>query len=83
MTTLNKIQDTVSARVRAVMAARRLDQTVVSTSLGISHDALSRRLNGSVAFSIAEIEKFAKLTGYKPGDFIAESFALIPLSKAA
>lgn len=83
MTTLTKLQDTVAERVRAVMAARRLGLSAVSSSLGISHDALSRRLNGSVAFSIAEIEKFAALTGYKPGDFVAESFAILPMGRAA
>ena len=83
MTTSNKIQDTAAERVRAVMAARKLGLSAVSTSLGISRDQLSRRLNGSVAFSVAEIEKFARLTGYKPADFIADSFAIIPMSRAA
>lgn len=83
MTTLTRLQNTVAERVRAVMAARRLGLAAVSASLGISYDALSRRLNGAVAFSVAEIEKFARLTGYKPGDFIADSFTIIPMSRAA
>lgn len=83
MTKLTQVQDTVAERIRAVMAARKLGLSSVSVSLGISHDALSRRLNGSVAFSVAEIEKFARFTGYKPADFIADSFTILPVGRAA
>lgn len=83
MNNLTSLQETVAERIRAVIAAKRLRCSVVSDSLGISPTALSHKLNGSSAFSVAEIERFAAITGYKPVDFIAESFALIPLIKAA
>lgn len=83
MSTNTSLQQTVAARVRAVMAARKLDLTDVSGPLGISTNALSRRLNGRVSFSIAEIEKLAHILGYSPSDFLAASFTIVPVSKAA
>lgn len=78
-----KLQNTVTERVRAVMAARKLGQADVAGSLGMSQGALSRRLTGSVAFNIADIEQFAFITGYDPGVFFAKSFDLEPTSEAA
>jgi transcriptional regulator with XRE-family HTH domain len=83
MSKSNKLSETVAARIRAVMAARQLGLSDISEFLNMSSDAVSRRLNGKVEFSLSEIEKFAFATGYSPSDFLASSFSLIPVWQAA
>lgn len=65
------------------MAARRLGLSDISEFLNMSPDAVSRRLNGKVEFSLSEIDKFAAATGYLPSDFLATNFSLVPLGQAA
>lgn len=83
MSTQTSLQQTVAARVRAVMAARQLDLADISEPLGLSNDALSRRLNGRVGFSIRDIEGISQLLGYEPAEFFADSFEIIPMRRAA
>ena len=39
-------------------------------------DVVSRRINGKVDLSLTDVETFAKLTGYQPGDFLNDQFVL-------
>lgn len=79
-TNLNQI---VAARIRAVMASQKLTAATVAESLGYSRYAMSSRLTGKVDFSLSDIDRFSKLTGYSPSDLTSEQFNLVTLSKAA
>lgn len=65
------------------MAAEGLTNAVVSESLGISRYALTSRLAGRVGFSLTDLDRFAKLTGYKADEFMATTFCLLPVGKVA
>ncbi|MBF6368369.1 helix-turn-helix transcriptional regulator [Nocardia puris] len=49
----------VAANVRAAAARKRATQTALAASLGISQQALSRRLLGHVEFRIDELHALA------------------------
>lgn len=51
----------VAANVRAEIARRRIRQVDVAASLGMSQQALSRRLTGEVAFDVGELHEVAAL----------------------
>lgn len=50
---------TVDERVRALAAARRASQETLGQVLGISQQAVSRRLSGQVDFRLAELQTLA------------------------
>lgn len=52
-------RDTVAANVRAEVARRRARQTDLAALLGISQQAMSRRLTGEVAFDVDELQALA------------------------
>ena len=79
----NSLAVEVAARVRAVIAAQGLTRAEVSESLGISKYALTQRLTGKVGFTLSDLDRFASLTGYKADDFLADTFAIIPICRAA
>ncbi|MCT6836115.1 MAG: helix-turn-helix transcriptional regulator [Bifidobacteriales bacterium] len=68
------LSQTVASRLRAVMGAQRIRVAELSRVWGQSVDMTSRRLNGDVEIRLGEIGVFAKLTGYRPEDFLAERF---------
>lgn len=83
MNKADTLPDTVAARIRAVMAARKLNLADISGFLGLSKDAVSRRLNGRAEFSLSQIERFAYATGYKPSDFLENTFSLFEVGEAS
>ena len=68
---MTKLSEQTAARIRAVMAARK-----ISVADYAKQTVVSRRINGKVDLSLTDIETFAKLTGYQPGDFLNDQFVL-------
>jgi transcriptional regulator with XRE-family HTH domain len=61
----------VAATIRAEMARRSLTQRDVANHLGMSHAALYRRLNGTIALDTDELAKLAALFGMDARDLLA------------
>jgi energy-converting hydrogenase Eha subunit A len=53
----------VAAEVRAEMARQRVSQQPIADALGISRQALSRRMTGEIPFDVAELESIAGFLG--------------------
>lgn len=73
---MTKLSEQAAARIRAVMAARKISVADYAKQTGQSVDVVSRRINGKVDLSLTDIETFAKLTGYQPGDLLNDQFVL-------
>ena len=73
---MTKLSEQAAARIRAVMAARKISVADYAKQTGQSVDVVSRRINGKVDLSLTDIETFAKLTGYQPSDFLNDQFIL-------
>lgn len=73
---MTKLSEQAAARIRAVMAAQKISVADYAKQTGQSVDVVSRRINGKVDLSLADVETFAKLTGYQPGDFLNNQFIL-------
>lgn len=71
-----KLNEKAAARIRAVMAAEKISVSDYAARTNQSVDVVSSRINGRVELSLGDIETFAKLTGYKPSDFLSEQFIL-------
>ena len=79
---MTKLSEQAAARIRAVMAARKISVADYAKQTRQSVDVVSRRINGKVDLSLTDIETFAKLTGYQPGDFLNDQFVLGTQQKA-
>lgn len=79
---MTKLSEQAAARIRAVMAAQKISVADYAKQTGQSVDVVSRRINGKVDLSLADVETFAKLTGYQPGDFLNDQFVLGAQQKA-
>lgn len=73
---MTKLSEQAAARIRAVMAAQKISVADYAKQTGQSVDVVSRRINGKVDLSLADVETFANLTGYQPGDFLNNQFIL-------
>lgn len=73
---MTKLSEQAAARIRAVMAAQKISVADYAKQTGQSVDVVSRRINGKVDLSLTDIETFANLTGYQPGDFLNDQFVL-------
>lgn len=62
----------VAAEVRAEMARRRITQSDVGKSLGLSTAAVSRRLRGVVPFDVNELSTIAALLGVPAGTLLVD-----------
>lgn len=78
MANTKTLNDTVAARIRAVMGAKKISVADYAKALGQSQDMTSRRINGSVELKLGEIECFAKLAGYSYRDFFNDTFEIKP-----
>lgn len=63
----------VAANVRAEAARRRLTQTALAGKLGISQEALSRRLTGRVPISVDELVDYASALGVSPSELLTRT----------
>lgn len=66
----NPTAQRVACTVRARMAERRVTQAAVAQRLGMSQAAVSRRLSGSVAFDVNELDAVADLVGVPVTDLL-------------
>ena len=53
----------VASSVRAEMARRKITQTELAESLGMTQPAISRRMSGAVPFDTEELGQIADLLG--------------------
>lgn len=53
--------EAIAGNVRAEAARHRIKQSDVGAALGLDQSAVSRRMNGQVPFTAAELEAVAKL----------------------
>jgi len=65
----------VIENVRAAMQRKGLTQAEVGTALGLSQDAISRRLLGKARFQLLELRELADLLGVSVTTLIRESAA--------
>lgn len=65
----------VSARVRAVLAARRLSARSVAEQLGWTQSYMARRVNDKAPFSVADLEALAEFLGLSVEFFVSEERA--------
>lgn len=52
---------TVAANIRAEMGRRQISQTALAEAIGISQPGVSKRLKGSVAWTLPELTKVAEV----------------------
>ena len=70
---MTKLSEQAAARIRAVMAARKISVADYAKQSNQSADVV---INGKVDLSLTDIEAFANLTGYQPSDFLNNQFIL-------
>ena len=63
----------VAENVRAEVARHRLPQSAIAEALGLSQQAVSRRLTGGVPFELDEVQAIAGLIGVPTALLLAES----------
>lgn len=63
----------VAAEIRTALALRRITQTQAAAALGVSQQALSRRLVGAVPLTVDELMALAKLLDVDPAWLLARS----------
>lgn len=68
--TVDRINQDVSAEVRAMMARKRITGKSLAARLGMTEMALSRRINGSVDFSVGELVAVAVELGCDVADLL-------------
>ncbi len=74
------LNERVAAEVNALRGRHRLPQWRLAAVLGVAQPQLSKRLNGTVAFTTDEIEKLAayfvvspaQLMGYRDDDWVPD-----------
>jgi hypothetical protein len=62
-----------NARLRAVLAARGLDQLDVGRVLNLPASSVSRRFNGLIPWRFSELQKIAAHLGLKVADITDET----------
>lgn len=70
----------VSDRFRAVLSSQHISIAEYAKRTGQSRDAANRRINGNVPLSLADLNEFCTVTGYKPYELLQEEFVLKPLA---
>lgn len=73
---MNEVRRNVSAAVRVEMARNSLRQADVAEALGLSQQAVSRRLKGAVSFDADELVTLAALFGVPASALIDQPEAM-------
>lgn len=63
----------VAANVRAEMARRQVTQATLAAALGVTQQAVSRRLRGDVDFTVSELQAVADVLEVPVADLIPAS----------
>ncbi|MET8908353.1 helix-turn-helix transcriptional regulator [Micromonospora sp. NPDC004551] len=63
----------VASEIRAEMARREMTQQALAPLIGMSQQALSRRLRGEHPFDTAELERVANALGVPVAEFLPAS----------
>lgn len=63
----------VASNVRAELGRARMSQSKTATELGISQQALSRRLRGYYPFDTDQLAQLAQLLGVSPASFLVDA----------
>ena len=69
------LTETVAADVRAELARANVSRPEAARRLGMSREALYRRLRGEVSFTVAELEVLAELVGVPVTSFMRQQAA--------
>lgn len=62
---------TIASGIRAEMARQELTQQALAPQIGMSQQALSRRLRGEHPFDTAELERVAAALGVPVAEFLS------------
>lgn len=62
--------ETVGRQVRALLAERGMNQAELAMALGMTGNALSRRISGKLSFRADELMQIAEQLGVDPGRFL-------------
>ncbi|MDG4756310.1 helix-turn-helix domain-containing protein [Micromonospora sp. WMMD710] len=65
----------VGRRVLEEMDRQCIRQTTVAVRLGISQQAVSRRIRGVVPFNVSELEEIGRLLGVPAAQFLSPSLS--------
>jgi hypothetical protein len=75
-TTTKPLAERVATNVRAEMAAQRKTAVELADLLEIGHRAALQRVNGAIAFPLAELEKVAPWLGMPIGALMQDRAAV-------
>lgn len=62
--------EAAGARVRGVLAEKKISQNTAAGVLGLSPAAMSRRVSGEIPFNVSELDAIASLTGVPASRFL-------------
>ena len=62
--------ETVGRQVRALLAERGMNQAELALAMGMTGNALSRRISGKLCFRADELMEIAERLGVDPGRFL-------------
>jgi len=74
--TTNHFAARTTARIRAILAAKKLTVTGFAKILGVDRKYVDTRINDRVELPTRDLARFSKALGYKPEELIAEDFRL-------
>lgn len=64
------LQERVAAEVRALMGRHEVTQNMLADVLGVAQSAVSERVRGQRAFTLAEIERLADFFRIEPAELL-------------
>lgn len=74
------INQAVSAKVRAILAERRLTGVWLARQIGMPKSTLARRLAGEQPFTADELVRIAEILGVEPSDLLRGDYPAQRLS---
>ena len=72
------MEKVVAWNVKMLLTARRASQLALAEALGIKKAAMSRKINGYISWSLADVVKAARFLGTTPEDLMAFSHSFMP-----
>ena len=67
------MEEVVAWNVKILLTARRASQLALAEALGIKKAAMSRKINGYISWSLADVVKAARFLGTTPEDLMDDT----------
>lgn len=72
---MNTLDASTAANLRAALARSQMTANDLAEQLGVSDMWVSRRLNGKLSPTVAELARIAHVLGVRPADLLGEDAA--------